>query len=181
MSQENEKGPGEETGIVIDYDHIDVAGIMETIKKKIAARPQPASEEALLEARGPASPFLPEFEGETGGEFGGRRQRVKRLLLKLMRPFAPLIKLMILPVYEEQRQLLLHLHNTNLRLDRIDETPRRVREYSRLLHNLSHNIVVELTKLKIEEEMLKTRIRVLEKDFENLQKRERALEEDFFK
>lgn len=176
MSQEKEKSPGGEPAIEIDYDHVDVARIMESVKKTIAGEPRRESDAGLLDATSPASPFLPEFEGETGAEFGGRKQRIKRILLRLMKPFAPLIKLMILPVYEEQRQILLHLHHTNMRLDRIDQTP-----YSKLLHNLGHNLVVELTKLKIEEEMLKTRIRILEKDLESLQKRERALEEEIFK
>ncbi|MFC2168813.1 hypothetical protein ACFLRW_07495, partial [Acidobacteriota bacterium] len=50
------------------------------------------------------------------------------------------------------------------------------KEYIKLLHNLSHNIVVEMTKLKIEEENLKIRTRILEKDFEHLKSREKALE-----
>jgi hypothetical protein len=40
---------------------------------------------------------------------------------------------------------------------------------------------VELTKLKVEEESLKLKSRILEKDFEFLGKRERALEDQVFK
>ncbi len=49
--------------------------------------------------------------------------------------------------------------------------------YIRLLHNLDHNLVVELTKLKIETDTLKSKFRILEKDQEFLQSREKALEE----
>jgi hypothetical protein len=50
-------------------------------------------------------------------------------------------------------------------------------DYIRLLHNLDHNLVVELTKLKVEADTLKSKFRILEKDQESAQKRERALEE----
>ena len=52
----------------------------------------------------------------------------------------------------------------------------RTMEYTKLLHSLSHNIVVELSKLKIEEETLKGKTRIMEKDFEFLGRREKALE-----
>jgi predicted nucleic acid-binding Zn-ribbon protein len=42
-------------------------------------------------------------------------------------------------------------------------------------------MVVELSKLKIEEEMLKSKARILEKDFEFLGKREKALEKEIDK
>ena len=54
-------------------------------------------------------------------------------------------------------------------------------EYTKLLHTLSHNIVVELSKLKIEEDRLKIETRIIEKDFEFLSKREKALEKEVFK
>jgi hypothetical protein len=49
------------------------------------------------------------------------------------------------------------------------------------VHHLSHNLVVELSKLKIEQEMLKTKVRIMEKDFEFLGKREKALETEIVK
>ncbi len=100
-------------------------------------------------------------------------------MLKLMKPFSPIIKLLVLPVHQELRETIYILDRTNKRLDALDEinrVPRKTKEYIRLLHNLSHNIVVEITKLKIEEENLKIRIRILEKDFEHLKSREKALE-----
>ncbi len=96
-----------------------------------------------------------------------------------MKPFSPIIKLLVLPVHQELRETICILDRTNKRLDVmsdfINETG-RAKEYAKLLHNLSHNIVVEMTKLKIEEENLKIRIRILEKDFEHLKSREKALE-----
>ena len=50
-------------------------------------------------------------------------------------------------------------------------------EYIRLLHNLGHNLVAELTKLRIEFDTLKSRFEILEKDLDYLRARERALEE----
>jgi len=200
-------------------------------------------------------PELPAFDA------GGGKSRVKRLLLKLMRPFAPLIKLLILPVNEELVQAVRVLDYTNRKVDfltakfdhdirrneiafhrrmtgldqsvhrrlvavdkgvdrrlaildervdrrmaALDDTihgrmttlneniDRRMVEYDdrldrlgtvldvslenvKLLHNLSHNLVVELTKLKIEHETLRNKARILEKDFETLTRRERSLEE----
>ena len=54
-------------------------------------------------------------------------------------------------------------------------------EYTKLLHSLSHNMVVELSKLKIEEEDIKVKARILDKDFEFLLSKERALEERVMK
>lgn len=63
------------------------------------------------------------------------------------------------------------------RLDRLGSVLDVSLENVKLLHNLSHNLVVELTKLKIEHESLRNKARVLEKDFETLTRRERGLEE----
>jgi len=162
----------------IDYDHVDVARIMEVIKGQAAGSFSSLREEPKAEPGRPEEPTPP-------AERASRRSQVKRLLLKFMTPFAPLIKLLILPVYEEQRQIFLRLHETNKRLDafmsRREAEIERMREYIRLLHQLAHNIVVEMSKLKIEEEMLKTKTRVLEKDFTTLTRREREVEKEIFK
>ncbi len=195
-------GPLESEDIRIDYDHLDVSDIMDQIKKKIDARPKdelvsPTSDEKPP----PESPLNPpELE-----KSGPSPSKAKRLLLKLMKPFSPIIKLLVLPVHQELRETICTLDRTNKRLDllsnflngaldevktnlsqfnsetnlRVDlafEDLTRAKEYAKLLHNLSHNIVVEMTKLKIEEENLKIRIRILEKDFEHLKSREKALE-----
>lgn len=188
--------------IRIDYDHLDVADIMDQIKKKTDAHRKNESADLASEedVRPNSSLNSPEFE-----ENGPVPSKVKKLLLKLMRPFSPLIKLLVLPVYQELRETIQTLDRTNKRLDLLSdflngaldevktnlsqfnsETNKRVdlafedltraKEYAKLLHNLSHNIVVEMTKLKIEEENLKIRIRILEKDFAHLKSREKALE-----
>lgn len=185
----------ESEDIRIDYDHLDVSDIMDQIKKKIDARPKdklagPVSDEKPP----PESPLNPsEFE-----ESGLSASKTKKLLLKLMKPFSPIIKLLVLPVYQELRETIYTLDRTNKRLDSLShflngaldevktnlsqfnsetfEDLTRAKEYAKLLHNLSHNIVVEMTKLKIEEENLKIRVRILEKDFEHLKTREKALE-----
>jgi len=49
-------------------------------------------------------------------------------------------------------------------------------EYIKLLHTLDHNLVVETTKLRIEFEALKSKVRILEKELESQVQRERTLE-----
>ena len=138
-----------------------------------------------------------------------------------MRPFAPLIKLLILPVQHEFMESVYRLDFTNKRLDHLNQKMElvleslsgelyrstdhlstkiddfndaqnsrldlafhdlgRAIEYTKLLHSLSHNLVVEMSKLKIEEEDMKVKARILEKDFYFLNKRERELEKQVFK
>ncbi len=191
----------------IDYDNINVADIMAQIRAQIAERPFPAPEDQQNNEGQEQEPPQPDREGE---EPSVPRSKMKRILLKIMRPFSPLIKLLVLPVYEELRQTVISLDRTNRRLDflsadlekklrglggsidhGLDEANKRLdaisyelsksRDYTKLLHNLSHNLVVELTKLKIEEETLKSKTRIMEKDFEFLEKREKAMEKQVFK
>ena len=131
-----------------------------------------------------------------------------------MRPFSPLIKLLVLPVHHELTETVKKLDYTNKKLDYwaeklnrdlyrmnellntkiedVDKTVNQrinlafddiglIKEYTKLLHSLSHNLVVELTKLKIEQDAHKLKSRIMEKDFEHLGNRERALEEQVFK
>jgi hypothetical protein len=249
-----------EPGIKIDYKNLDVTDIMSQIKKKIALEkekgetiePGPMTPEPA-----PAGPFPepPEIQGLKG--------KAKKILLKIMRPFSPLIKLLILPVHEEYMETARNLHwahirldnldvrldaalriqsdaldNVNIRMDNLsdqisnmgeelkeisksinkridkvssnthkridlisqtvneridkvsDDTNKRIEllyknsgraaEYIKLLHNLSHNLVIEMTKLKIEEEHLKLKTRIMEKDFEFVSRKEKALEEKIF-
>jgi len=189
----------------IDYSRIDVADIMEQIRRKIASRPR-TPESGTPGGGTTGSGSLPP-PGPPGPS--GTRGRIKTILLKVMKPIAPLIKLLVLPVHQELKDTIWHLYQTNRRLDllerkldehfhrlhqrltevdlstnrRLDEAfedLNRAKEYIRLLHNLSHNIVVELTKLKIEEENVKLKARIMEKDFEFLDKREKALEKKTF-
>jgi hypothetical protein len=169
---------------------------MAQVRARIAARPAPpAGTEApaprpdLPAAGQPASPAPDAGEG---------RGRAKQRLLKLMKPVTPLIKLAILPVNEELARTVRVLDHANKQLDyltakfdrdihrvesqlserlgRIDTQLAITKENVKLLHGLSHNLVVELTKLKIEHEALRNKVRILEKDFETLRERERALE-----
>jgi len=267
----------DQSGIVIDYDRLDVADIMAQIKKKIADEPAaaPASPDVPAETAGPSdsegapppppSPPAPELPP------AGLKGKLKGIFFKVMRPFAPFQKLLALPTHRELMETVRKLHRTNLELekivavmdgefhrvnrhllrtekridiandridagrdhadalqrraddmvraanerieevhrtaneriddvhatisDRIDLVHRttnervdgaygdiqRAMEFVKLLHNLSHNIVVELSKLKIEEEGLKLKTRVMEKDFEFLGRREKALEKEFLK
>ena len=176
--------------IEVDYDNISVPRIMDQIKQK-------AAEDARLEGQAfPAATgqdqAAPEIDLGEKSSPPGRGGRIRTILLKVMTPFRPLIKLLILPVYEEHQQTVRVLHQTNKRLDhlyRIHEKEHklmferldRLKEYTKLLHLLSHNLVVELSKLKIEEEMLKTNVSLMEKDFEHLGRRERAVEHEVFK
>jgi len=202
MTKKTKTPSRDERPIEFDYDHVDVASIMDQIKGKIASRERPLSGDAP--PLGPAGPLPP---AEPVREPSGIKAGLKKILLKLMRPFAPLIKLLVFPIHQELRRTIVTLDQTNRRLDslfaivqkelpelgealnrRLDsELPPlredivRLKEYTKLLHNLSHGLVVEMTKLKIEEETLKNKVRIMEKDFEFLGKRERALEEEALK
>ena len=159
--------------IEIDYDRIDVARIMDQIKQRTAAESRNAPDTSRVEP----SPG-------TGQNPAAGPGRTRRFLLRLMSPLRPLIKLLILPVDEEYRRTALVLDHANRRLDRLEkelERLDRLQEYTKLLHHLCHNLVIEMSKLKIEEETLKIKTRVMEKDFEFLGKREKALEKEVFK
>lgn len=193
----NEK-KGHEEEIVIDYENIDVDEIMAQIRKKIASQPKKPESDENIPLEYSESTIIPAPPPE---DPSGKRSKWKNLALKLMRPFSPIIKFLVLPVHQELRETIQNLYATNQRLDALErkvddnqsriydefqavnrrlEELNRVREYVKLLHGLSHNIVVELTKLKIEEENLKISTRILEKDFEFLGRREKVLERKFF-
>lgn len=169
MSKEKKEG-----NFKIDYEHIDVADIMNQIKKKIAERPK----EQLQEEFSTSPPQQQAMEYEVQEMVPGARGKIKRLLLKLMRPFSPIIKVLVLPVYEEVMKMDMRIDK---RLKAVEEDLGKAMEYTKLLHTLSHNIVVELSKLKIEEDRLRIETRIIEKDFEFLSKREKALEKEVFK
>jgi hypothetical protein len=188
--------------IQIDYENIDVEDIMNQIKKKVETR---LKEQGLDSAAADEAHISPPSGSLPPEETPESPSGVKAFLSKIMKPISPVIKLLVFPVHQEVRENIQNLDYTNRRLDvltehlngaldelrmnldrfnsvtneRVDmafEDLTRAKEYVKLLHSLSHNIVVELTKLKIEEDNLKNRIRVLEKDFESLKTREKALE-----
>jgi len=235
MAEKDDGKRGKGPGIRIDYDQPDVEDIMRQLRDKITAAAvegpnvPPCGDTAPTEGRAgsrpseektpPAAPEPPSPPVYSPLVPGPR----KRILLKLMRPFAPLIKLLILPVHQEMKETVNRLDHANRRLDyisdriqsrldslsselyaasdklqlkvddvstttnqRVDrafqrfEDLDRTMEYVKLLHSLCHNIVVELTKLKIEEEGLKTQARILEKDFSFLDRKEKALERKIY-
>jgi len=188
--EKEKKNKKKEEDIKIDYDHIDVADIMDQIKSKVAKESKEQSKQEIpKEEFYPAHvPFEPGVEEPAPGVKG----KMKRVLLKIMKPVSPLIKLLVLPVHEQIMETDRKLHQTNMRLDQeldklnaaindVDVTPGQVMDYTKLLHNLSHNIVVELSKLKVEEENLKSKTRIIEKGFESLGRREKAMEKKIFK
>ena len=208
-----QKFSAEEMEIKIDYENIDVEEIMNQIKRKIASRPAQEIEQQEEETRNDYRETIPP---PLTSPPGGLRSKMRRILLKLMRPFAPLIKLMVLPVDEELRETVENLDYSNRRLDglterlhqelsRIDQILGRLeskidlnhqlvnerlelafkdlgraKEYTKLLHQLTHNLVVEMTKLKIEKDHLKIQSRILEKDLAFLNRREKEVEKKVF-
>ncbi len=65
------------------------------------------------------------------------------------------------------------------KLDELTVNLQRSMEYIKLLHNLSHNMVVEMSKLKVEIDSLRNRLITMENKLEFLEKREKLLEEKF--
>jgi len=181
MESQDQKGRETIHAVEIDYHHLDVSGIMDQVKKVAAERPLPPSrEEAPKDATAPSS----DSGAQEGGVPPGFKEKLKGKALKIMAPFFPLIRLFALPLHEELKLTNKNLHETNRRIDflyqRLEDLDKSM-EYIKLLHNLSHNIVVELTKLRIEEDGLKTKAQILEKDLEFLAKREKTLEKQALK
>lgn len=165
--------------IKIDYENLNVADIMEQIRNKIANQPD---ESKPPQPQGIADSFLPTSASPEIPR--GSKDKAKILLLKIMKPIAPLIKFMVFPVHQELRKTIEILDGTNKTLESLRETLvaaelDKAREYIKLLHGLSHNLVVEMTKLKIELESLKIKMRVMEKDFQYLGQKEKILEKEF--
>lgn len=160
----------EKEDIIIDYNNIDVQNIMAQIKKKVASQRFKTnslkdSPEKII------PPYIP--SPEKAEENKGLKKKIKMFILRGIRPFSPLIKLMILPFHQE-------LVETNQRLEETNQKLNRTMEYVKLIHNLSHNLVVELTKLKVEEENIKIKNRIMEKDFEFLSRKEKVLEKKVY-
>jgi hypothetical protein len=184
---EDQKRPDSETidSVDIDYENIDVARIMTQIQKIVAGQPKRAAERGLQpQEPGQSHELHPYAELVPGAAPAGFKQKIKAKALKMMAPFFPVIRLLALPLHEELKAVIQELHKTNQRIDAIDQKLAerdKGQEYIKLLHTLSHNLVMELTKLRIEEDALKSKVRVLEKDLEFLTKRERALEKQIVK
>ena len=186
-----------ENGQKMDYENLDIADIMSQIKRKNSpsSEDRKGKDEERDISRETENQDIPP---ETGME---SRSKIKKFLQKIMKPVSPLIKLMVFPVHQEAMNALSQLDQTNRRLDHLYQEQMkmmksleenlyrlndrldvmsgdsdRAQEVIKLLHNLAHNIVVEMTKLKIEEESLKTKTRSLEKSLELVEWKEKALE-----
>jgi hypothetical protein len=185
-TEKERKKKKREEGIDIDYENVDVADIMGQIKRKVAKESKEGSKDDIPQEESYPDPVP--FESGAEEPVLGVKGRMKRVLLKIMKPVSPLIKLLVLPVHDQVMQTDQKLHQANMRLDQaldrfkdIDKRLFLLSEYTKLLYSLSHNIIVELSKLKIEEENLRSKTRIMEKDFDFLGRREKALEKEIFK
>lgn len=104
-----------------------------------------------------------EIEKERGGLFG----LIKKTMQKVRRLFMPLIRFAIRPALNDMAVIY-------------GENIFKSKEYIRILHNALTNMITESSKLKIEEEMLKTKIKTLEDRMAFLENRERAIEKKVF-
>lgn len=209
VEKKNGKAAGHED-IKVDYGNIDVEDIMTQIQEKIKASPAEHLNKELGTENEQPHAGSQNIESEDSSL---EMSRAKKILVKIMKPFSPLIKFLVLPVHQQVLDTDWKLHQTNIRLDRLDtnvsnellrlsqvleklekraDTLERITddiydklgrkmEYTKLLHGLVHNLVVELTKLKVEEDGLTIKTRILEKDFEFLKRKEKALEKKVFK
>jgi hypothetical protein len=181
----------------IDYDRIDVADIMDQVKKKAAERPSvPETPAPGTDTPPPAGPAPRPAVPPPAPPSRGWKGRLKRLVRFLLRPYLPILIAADewyrfrtnLPVLIRIDETATDLMKTRDKLQEgLSETRGELaarigttQETAKLLHNLSHNLVVELTKLKVEEEALKSKVRVLEKEFETLGRREKAIEKKVF-
>lgn len=123
----------------------------------------------FAENMAPAPP-LPETIDESGFAKGALK-KVRKLLF-------PWIRFMTRPLYVELKTGINNLQNDLHNLQKKTLITLQSSEYIRLLHNTAHNLIVEIAKLKTEEELLKTRMRVIEDKIEFLENRQRALEKN---
>lgn len=140
------------------------------------------------EARPGKKEFLPmevKFEVEEGS---GIRGLVKKILIKIRKTLFPLVRFMVRPIYNELKQFNVdrfneNAHNIFKNTEEIAYYKHLVlqsKEYIKLLHNALNNLITEASKLKIDHELLKTKIKVLEDKMEFLENRERAIEKKIF-
>jgi len=125
------------------------------------------------------------IEDERGG---GVKGVIKKILVFKRKIFFPLIRFMTRPIYNELKQYTGDRYNDNARqlfyLKQDADSYKRLifqsKEYIKLMHNAMNNMMVEFSKLKIDAELLKTRIKVMEDKVEFLENRERAIEKKLF-
>lgn len=89
-------------------------------------------------------------------------------------------KIFLIPRPWVLRGLLFYLRPyIDPKFDELTVNLQRSMEYIKLLHNLSNNMVVEMSKLKVEIDALRNRLITMENKLEFLEKRERILEGKF--
>lgn len=184
---------------------IDVAHIMDSIKKKIAEKKQsgvlkqseideiedmellplpdfleiPNVYEPILYPEHKQEDFMPyRFDPEI--EAGA----IKKIMARIRQILSPLTRFMLRPHVTEMKNLTVQLHNDNKQevynLKKLVPITLQGKEYIKLLHNALNNMIVELSKLKIDHDLLKTKIKILEDKIEFLENRERAIEKKIF-
>jgi hypothetical protein len=126
------------------------------------------------------------FEDEGGSGVKGLVKKILKLIRKI---YFPLIRFMSRPIYNELKQFTGDRYNDNAsdihKIKQDVATSKQLafqsKEYIKLMHNSMNNIIVEMSKLKIDQELSKTKIKVLEDKIEFLENRERAIEKKVFK
>jgi hypothetical protein len=171
MDSNDEPRNGPLGGLNIDFDHLDAAEINERIRLAAAAGSSPGD---------PPLPPPPPGTAPDAPPPPALKSRMKGRLRRLLAPFFPALRLLSLPVQEDLAEATRILHATNVRVDEMAPILSRSIEYLRIMHVLNHNLVLELTKLRIEHDALKNRVRLLEKDLDFLTRRERAVERQVF-
>lgn len=169
MEPNEEPGSDPLVGLKIDFENIDAAALNERIRALAAKGTDPGPAAPAPASPGPAAPPAPALKAKMKG-------RLRRLLA----PFFPALRILSLPVQEDLAEATRILHATNVRVDEMAPALSRSIEYLRIMHVLNHNLVIELTKLRIEHDALKNRVRLLEKDLEFLTRRERVVERQVF-
>jgi hypothetical protein len=159
--------------VQVDYENVDVAALSERIRAAAAARSAGASAAPAPASAPPQPPVSSPSARPPSLPPGGFKTRLKGLALRMLRPLFPLMRLLVLPLHEDVAALYRSVDAANAKTDKFVAS-------IQLLHLLDHNLVVELTKLRLEHEALKSRLRLAEKDLEMLAKRERAVEERVF-
>jgi len=111
----------------------------------------------------------------------GIRGLIKKLLKFTRKLLLPLIRFMIRPFITDLKNMIVELHNKNSKdLHYIKPITSFSKEYIILMHNTINNMIVEMTKLKTDHELLKTKIKILEDKVEFIENRERQIEKKIF-
>lgn len=122
--------------------------------------------------------FTPVPREEEVVEGGGIRTKIKKLFYLVRAKLFPLIRFLVRPITNDR---IIDLHNQNRReVARMMPIVSQSKEYIVLLHNALNNMIVEFSKLKIETELLKTKLKAAEDKLEFVENRERAIEKKLF-